>query len=74
MIYRRSVSVGRQRRENIMPHQFEQLGKVRMFVRLPSDRYGVARYIAETGRLGWKIVCSSCSLRNYLADGTPATG
>lgn len=43
---RRSVSIGRQRRENIMPHQFEQLGKGRMFVRLPSDRYGVARYIA----------------------------
>ena len=44
---RHSVSVSRQRRENIMPHQFEQLGKGRMFVRLPSDRQGVARYITE---------------------------
>ncbi|MBO9499548.1 MAG: type IV secretory system conjugative DNA transfer family protein [Novosphingobium sp.] len=44
---RSSVSVSRQRRENVMPHQFEQLGKGRMFVRLPSDRYGVARYITE---------------------------
>jgi hypothetical protein len=30
-----------------MPHQFEQLGKGRMFVRLPSDKLGVARYIIE---------------------------
>jgi type IV secretion system protein VirD4 len=44
---RRSVSINRQRRENIMPHQFEQLGKGRMFVRLPSDRSGLARYITE---------------------------
>ena len=44
---RRSISISRQRRENVMPHQFEQLGKGRMFVRLPSDRYGVARYITE---------------------------
>ncbi|MDB5584480.1 MAG: conjugal transfer protein TraG [Bradyrhizobium sp.] len=44
---RHSVSVSRQRRENIMPHQFEQLGKGRMFVRLPSDKMGVARYITE---------------------------
>ncbi len=44
---RHSVSVNRQRRENIMPHQFEQLGKGRMFVRLPSDKIGVARYITE---------------------------
>ena len=42
-----SVSISRQRRENIMPHQFEQLGKGRMFVRLPSDRTGIARYITE---------------------------
>jgi type IV secretion system protein VirD4 len=42
-----SVSISRQRRENIMPHQFEQLGKGRMFVRLPSDKMGVARYITE---------------------------
>lgn len=32
-----------------MPHQFEQLGKGRMFVRLPSDKLGVARYITEVG-------------------------
>ena len=44
---RHSVSVSRQRRENVMPHQFEQLGKGRMFVRLPSDKIGVARYITE---------------------------
>jgi type IV secretion system protein VirD4 len=44
---RQSSSVSRQRRENVMPHQFEQLGKGRMFVRLPSDRTGVARYITE---------------------------
>lgn len=44
---RHSVSVSRQRRENIMPHQFEQLGKGRMFVRLPSDKLGIARYITE---------------------------
>ena len=44
---RASVSINRQRRENVMPHQFEQMGKGRMFVRLPSDRRGVARYITE---------------------------
>lgn len=44
---RHSSSISRQRRENVMPHQFEQLGKGRMFVRLPSDRHGVARYITE---------------------------
>jgi len=44
---RQSTSISRQRRENIMPHQFEQLGKGRMFVRLPSDKTGVARYITE---------------------------
>lgn len=44
---RHSISISRQRRENIMPHQFEQLGKGRMFVRLPSDKTGVARYITE---------------------------
>ena len=44
---RRSVSISRQRRENVMPHQFEQLGKGRMFVRLPSDRSGVARFITQ---------------------------
>jgi type IV secretion system protein VirD4 len=44
---RQSTSISRQRRENIMPHQFEQLGKGRMFVRLPSDKLGVARYITE---------------------------
>jgi type IV secretion system protein VirD4 len=42
-----STSVSQQRRENVMPHQFEQLGKGRMFVRLPSDSEGVARYITE---------------------------
>ncbi|MBL8554609.1 MAG: type IV secretory system conjugative DNA transfer family protein [Phenylobacterium sp.] len=42
-----SFSVGRERRENVMPHQFEQLGKGRMFVRLPSDTQGVARYITQ---------------------------
>lgn len=44
---RRSTSISRQRRENVMPHQFEQLGKGRMFVRLPSDRTGLARFITE---------------------------
>ena len=44
---RRSTSISRQRRENVMPHQFEQLGKGRMFVRLPSDRAGLVRYITE---------------------------
>jgi type IV secretion system protein VirD4 len=44
---RHSISISRQRRENVMPHQFEQLGKGRMFVRLPSDRTGIARYITE---------------------------
>jgi len=44
---RHSSSINLQRRENVMPHQFEQLGKGRMFVRLPSDRQGVARYITE---------------------------
>ena len=44
---RQSVSIGRQRRENVMPHQFEQLGKGRMFVRLPSDKQGVARFITD---------------------------
>jgi type IV secretion system protein VirD4 len=44
---RHSISISRQRRENIMPHQFEQLGKGRMFVRLPSDKTGVARFITE---------------------------
>jgi type IV secretion system protein VirD4 len=43
----RSTSISLQRRENVMPHQFEQLGKGRLFVRLPSDRHGVARYITE---------------------------
>ncbi len=44
---RHSTSISRQRRENIMPHQFEQLGKGRMFVRLPSDKAGIARFITE---------------------------
>ena len=44
---RATASIGLQRRENIMPHQFEQLGKGRMFVRLPSDREGVSRYITQ---------------------------
>ena len=44
---RTSTSISRQRRENIMPHQFEQMGKGRMFVRLPSDKTGVARFITE---------------------------
>lgn len=44
---RMSTSINRQRRENVMPHQFEQLGKGRMFVRLPSDKMGIARYITE---------------------------
>jgi hypothetical protein len=30
-----------------MPHQFEQMGKGRMFVRLPSDKTGIARFITE---------------------------
>lgn len=46
---RSSVSINLQRRENVMPSQFEQLGKGRMFVRLPSDRLGVARFITEVG-------------------------
>jgi type IV secretion system protein VirD4 len=44
---RHSTSVARQRRENVMPYQFEQMGKGRMFVRLPSDRTGVAHYITQ---------------------------
>jgi type IV secretion system protein VirD4 len=44
---RHSTSISRQRRENVMPHHFEQLGKGRMFVRLPSDRAGIARFITE---------------------------
>jgi type IV secretion system protein VirD4 len=44
---RHSLSINRQRRENVMPHQFEQMGKGRMFVRLPSDKTGIARFITE---------------------------
>lgn len=43
----RTISVNRQRRENIMPHQFRQMRKGMMFVRLPSDRQGERLYITD---------------------------
>jgi type IV secretion system protein VirD4 len=42
-----SVSINRQRRENVMPHQFRQMRKGMMFVRLPDADHGERLYITE---------------------------
>jgi len=44
---RQSASLNLQRRENVMPGCFEAMPKGRMFVRLPSDKMGVARYVTD---------------------------
>jgi len=44
---KQSYSVNFQRRENIMPHEFRQMSKGRMFVRVPSDMHGERLYITH---------------------------
>jgi type IV secretion system protein VirD4 len=44
---KQSYSINLQRRENVMPHEFRQMTKGRMFVRVPSDISGERFYITH---------------------------
>ena len=44
---KQTYSISLQRRENVMPHEFRQMPKGRMFVRVPSDLSGERFYITQ---------------------------